>query len=319
MRCLSDRSLSAAVTAVGLKSLLRVHRHDHHQQNTGEGEGGLDVVLSTVAKWVRALSNVQGQGQGQGRGLGDGLHSSIDADLLSSLHAVGSRALDSSSHAMDSVDDSVLPSHGQDSDGQRVPGQDGQGEVGQGQGEQGQRQGGQGGHSGQGESSPFRGYLPQLEAALRKNYPFPLRPALFPLPPSYTQLHSQLTAVGGYSFPALCLLCGSVMDANGRGKCAAHSINCNKDASILFLLQVRYSTVHCIHYIEVYHITLSTMTYILMMKYSFILRSQFCVRTALCFSLLALAVPISPHHMWMITVRSISTAVASRYTLMTGV
>jgi hypothetical protein len=244
VRCLSDSSLSAAMTAVGLKSLLRVHRHNHHQQNTGEG--GLDVVLSTVAKWVRALSNVQGKGQGQGQGLGEGLHSSIDADLLSSLHAVGSRTLDSSSHPMDSVDDSVLPSQGQDSDGQRAPGQEGQGEVGQGQGEQGQRQGGQG------ESSPFRGYLPQLEAALRKNYPFPLRPALFPLPPSYTQLHSQLTAVGGYSFPALCLLCGSVMDANGRGKCAAHSINCNKDASILFLLQVRYSTVHRTHYSMIY-------------------------------------------------------------------
>lgn len=266
------------MTAVGLKSLLRVHRHDQHQQNTGEGEGGLDVVLSTVAKWVRALCNVQGkgngQGQGQGQGLGESLHTSIDADLLSSLHAVGSRTLDSSSHPMDSVDDSVLPSQGQDSDaqgGQRAPGQEGQGEVGQGQGEQGQRQGGQG------ESSPFRGYLPQLEAALRKNYPFPLRPALFPLPPSYTQLHSQLTAVGGYSFPALCLLCGSVMDANGRGKCAAHSINCNKDASILFLLQVRYSTVHRKHIIIIYHFALSAMTYVLMIKYSFIL-----VITILC-------------------------------------
>lgn len=250
MRCLSDRSLSAAMAAVGLKSLLRVQHRDHHQQKTGQGEGGLDVVVSTVAKWVRALSNVQGQGQGLGLGLGEGLQSRVDADLLSSLHAVGSRTFDSSSHPMDSVDDSVLPSNGQDSDGQRVQG--GLGGHGQGQGLQGQ--------GGQGESGPFRGYLHQLEAALRKNYPFPLRPALFPLPPSYTQLHSQLTAVGGYSFPALCLLCGSVMDANGRGKCAAHSINCNKDASILFLLQVRYSSVHCKHYFIIYCFALSTMT-----------------------------------------------------------
>jgi hypothetical protein len=81
-----------------------------------------------------------------------------------------------------------------------------------------------------------------LKSALTRRFPFPSRPALFPLPSSYTQLHSQLTAMGGYAFPALCLLCGAVLDANGRGKCATHSMICNKDAGVIFLLQVRAST-----------------------------------------------------------------------------
>ena len=85
-------------------------------------------------------------------------------------------------------------------------------------------------------------YLSHLERAVQRTYPFLSKPRLFPLPSSYTQLHSQLTAMGGYSFPALCLLCGAVMDANGRGKCAAHSKICNKDAGIVFLLQVRRLT-----------------------------------------------------------------------------
>ena len=78
----------------------------------------------------------------------------------------------------------------------------------------------------------------ELHLALGRQYPFYSSPQLFSMPTSYTQLHSQLTAISGYSFPALCLICGAVMDANGKGKCAAHSINCNKDGGIVFLLQV---------------------------------------------------------------------------------
>lgn len=81
-------------------------------------------------------------------------------------------------------------------------------------------------------------YLSTLRAVLRRRYPFPSRPKLFSLPPSYTQLHSQLTTISGCSFPALCLICGAVMDSNGKGKCAAHSKNCSKDGGIMFLLQV---------------------------------------------------------------------------------
>jgi hypothetical protein len=53
--------------------------------------------------------------------------------------------------------------------------------------------------------------------AVGRRYPFLTRPQLFTLPPSYTQLHSQLTTLSNYSFPALCLICGAVMDANGKG------------------------------------------------------------------------------------------------------
>jgi hypothetical protein len=54
--------------------------------------------------------------------------------------------------------------------------------------------------------------------ALGRRYPFVTRPQLFTLPTSYTLLHSQLTTLSNYSFPALCLICGAVMDANGKGK-----------------------------------------------------------------------------------------------------
>ena len=227
------------MTAVGLHSLLRISHNDLH--HTHIGEGGMGVVLSTVTKWVRAVSSIRARGQGQGYGVD--IYSTVGTDLFSSLYA---RYTSTSSNQMDSIDDSAL-AQGYFSCGQNTGGhpcQEGQGGQGYLWGKGGPLgQGSQGGQGGPEGTAPFRGSLPQLEVALRKNYPFPVRPALFPLPPSYTQLHSQLTAIGGYSFPALCLLCGSVMDANGRGKCAAHSINCNKDASILFLLQVRYSTV----------------------------------------------------------------------------
>ena len=87
-------------------------------------------------------------------------------------------------------------------------------------------------------SAGQQNFLSTLREVLRRRYPFPSRPKLFSLPPSYTQLHSQLTTISGYSFPALCLICGAVMDANGKGKCAAHSRNCSKDGGIMFLLQV---------------------------------------------------------------------------------
>ena len=83
--------------------------------------------------------------------------------------------------------------------------------------------------------------LLRLNAVLNRRYPFLSRPQLFSMPSSYAQLHSQLTAISGLSFPALCLICGAVMDANGKGNCAAHSKSCNNDGGIMFLLQVSQS------------------------------------------------------------------------------
>ena len=46
-------------------------------------------------------------------------------------------------------------------------------------------------------------------------YPFVERPRLLSLPASYTQLHSRMSAMsnGTYAHPALCVLCGAVMEA----------------------------------------------------------------------------------------------------------
>ena len=303
MRCLSDSSLTAAMTAVGLHSLLRVSHNDLHR--THIGEGGLGVILSTVTKWVKAVSSIRSRGQGQGYGVD--IYSTVGTDLFASLYAPYTST---SSNQMNSADDSAL-ALGSNGFGQNTGGHAGQGGQGDLLGKGGPLgqdiQGSQGGQGGPEGIAPFRGSLPQLEVTLRKNYPFPVRPALFPLPPSYTQLHSQLTAIGGYSFPALCLLCGSVMDANGRGKCAAHSINCNKDASILFLLQVRYSTVQYKNCKTVTHI----IYHIQLQQHCF---QSFYYRTVLSFSPLALVALISPPHMWTITVKSTNTAAVNHYT-----
>ena len=45
------------------------------------------------------------------------------------------------------------------------------------------------------------------------HYPAMKRPMLISLPPSYTQLHGQITALCTYDYPAICLVCGSVLDA----------------------------------------------------------------------------------------------------------
>ena len=70
-------------------------------------------------------------------------------------------------------------------------------------------------------------------------YPFVERPRLLSLPASYTQLHSRMSAMsnGTYAHPALCVLCGAVMEA-GTGACSRHIRRCCKDSGVIFLLQV---------------------------------------------------------------------------------
>jgi hypothetical protein len=160
-----------------------------------------------------------------------------------------------------------------------------------------------------------------LKSALTRRFPFPSRPALFPLPSSYTQLHSQLTAMGGYAFPALCLLCGAVLDANGRGKCATHSMICNKDAGVIFLLQVRAQH-YCLSALRLLVAPVSAYClcpptridsrsiYVYLYPSSSPLLSSLSplFRTVLCYSLSGPGAPISPHHTWTTTVRSTSIA-----------
>jgi hypothetical protein len=77
---------------------------------------------------------------------------------------------------------------------------------------------------------------------LGRRYPFVTRPRLFTLPTSYTLLHSQLTTLSNYSFPALCLICGAVMDANGKGM------------TYIYIYIYIYMCIHIYIYIDIFFI-----------------------------------------------------------------
>lgn len=68
-----------------------------------------------------------------------------------------------------------------------------------------------------------------------KDYP---RPRLFKLPTSYTDLYAELAGLcPDCEQIALCLVCGEVLNANGKGECTRHSFKCGAGATIFFLLQ----------------------------------------------------------------------------------
>jgi len=56
------------------------------------------------------------------------------------------------------------------------------------------------------------------------------------LPQSYAQLHSEVKAIASIDFPAICLLCGAVLDGGGVGAVTAHCGKCSGDTGIVFLL-----------------------------------------------------------------------------------
>lgn len=67
------------------------------------------------------------------------------------------------------------------------------------------------------------------------------------LPNAYTELHAEITSSnltyamtegGRATHPAVCLVCGVVLDANGRGECTLHASSCGCGVGIFFLLQV---------------------------------------------------------------------------------
>ena len=83
--------------------------------------------------------------------------------------------------------------------------------------------------------------IPQYTTILNikhlERYPPINRPEIIQLPNVYTQFHSILTSMCPYEFPAVCLSCGAVIDAGGKGLCSLHSEKCGKDSSVFFLLQ----------------------------------------------------------------------------------
>ena len=62
-------------------------------------------------------------------------------------------------------------------------------------------------------------------------------PQFITLPHSYTKLHGMLTAVCDYDYPALCMTCGSIIDAGGNGLCTKHNKDCASGVGVYFLLQ----------------------------------------------------------------------------------
>jgi hypothetical protein len=72
------------------------------------------------------------------------------------------------------------------------------------------------------------------------HYPAERPASLISLPEAYTKLHGQLCAQCDYEYPALCLMCGAVLDAGGKGQCTAHVRACGADSGVMFLLQVRF-------------------------------------------------------------------------------
>jgi len=62
-------------------------------------------------------------------------------------------------------------------------------------------------------------------------------PQLIDLPPEYTQLHSAITSLCDYEYPALCLVCGAILNANGSRQCCLHTMECGGEGGIFFLLQ----------------------------------------------------------------------------------
>jgi hypothetical protein len=64
------------------------------------------------------------------------------------------------------------------------------------------------------------------------------RPRVAMIPTSYTDLYAEL----GQLLPdseqtAVCLICGEVLNAGGKGECTRHSYKCGAGAGMFFLLQ----------------------------------------------------------------------------------
>ena len=77
------------------------------------------------------------------------------------------------------------------------------------------------------------GYTPEENPILNNN-----RPRVSMMPTSYTDLYAELSQLLPDSEQtAVCLVCGEVLNAGGRGECTRHSYKCGAGAGMFFLLQ----------------------------------------------------------------------------------
>ena len=64
------------------------------------------------------------------------------------------------------------------------------------------------------------------------------RPRVLRIPTSYTDLYAELgTLMPDCEQTAVCLICGEVLNAGGKGECTKHSYKCGAGAGMFFLLQ----------------------------------------------------------------------------------
>jgi hypothetical protein len=77
------------------------------------------------------------------------------------------------------------------------------------------------------------GYTPEENPILNNK-----RPRVSMMPTSYTDLYAELSQLLPDSEQsAVCLVCGEVLNAGGRGECTRHSYKCGAGAGMFFLLQ----------------------------------------------------------------------------------
>jgi hypothetical protein len=77
------------------------------------------------------------------------------------------------------------------------------------------------------------GYTPEQNPILNTD-----RPRVSMMPTSYTDLYAELSQLLPDSEQtAVCLVCGEVLNAGGRGECTRHSYKCGAGAGMFFLLQ----------------------------------------------------------------------------------
>ena len=62
------------------------------------------------------------------------------------------------------------------------------------------------------------------------------RNVLLKLPHSYTEFHGLISSGAPYDTPVVCLHCGLICDASGKGECTKHASVCNVTNSVFFLL-----------------------------------------------------------------------------------
>ena len=79
--------------------------------------------------------------------------------------------------------------------------------------------------------------LPLLQGKVEKNTE-PRANCIDSLPISYTDLYAKLGSMSPHSeLTAVCLVCGQVLDAKGKGACTKHASICGGGCGIFFILQ----------------------------------------------------------------------------------